>query len=114
VGQDLKHLKDGVLAGAYTKEDIAAQKKRLEQTIAENTLYGSHCWYKSSTGWVNCTEDCPRLVLGERECPEILYNKTKRALSRLNTLRFLTMAFSDPNIAKANHLLPKNLLSSHL
>jgi hypothetical protein len=48
------------------------------------------------------------------ECPASIIHNTERALSRLEMRRLLTLAFSHPNFAKANNLLPGDLLMSHL
>jgi hypothetical protein len=96
------------------KEDMDALKKRWEQIIDENMPSKFRCWYDSSTGEVDCHEDCPTQFQDEDEyqCPEMIYNNMKRALSRLSMRRFLTRAFFEPNIAKANNLLPRDLLLS--
>jgi hypothetical protein len=113
-GQGSNHLTNDILVGSYKKEDVAAQKKRWEQVIAENMPSEYMCWYNSSTGEVDCDDECPALFSDEFACPEAIYHNTERALSRLNMRRFLTLAFSDPNLAKVNNFIPRDLVMSHL
>jgi hypothetical protein len=105
-----------MLIGSYIKENIDDQKKQLEQVIGEHTPYEYICRYDSSRDMIYCNEYCRTRLHDEydSECPEKAIHDAERELSRLKMCHFLTLAFSDPNIAKANDLLPGHLLMSHL
>jgi hypothetical protein len=48
------------------------------------------------------------------ECVACIIHNAGRAVSHLKMRHLLILAFSDPNFAKANDLLPGDLLMSHL
>jgi hypothetical protein len=89
----------------------------MEKIIGEHTPYEYICRYDPPRDVIYCHEYCPTRLddeLYDSECPEKAIHDTERDLSRLKMCHFLTPAFSDPKIAKANSLLPGDLLMSHL
>jgi hypothetical protein len=99
--QHRKH--QGRCIGAYTTEDLAAKKRRLEQIIADHDPQEFPCQYNPSTGQMYCDWNCVSLFTNEI-CAETACYDAERELLRLNMRPFLTLAFSDPGIAAMNDL----------
>ncbi|PMD37950.1 hypothetical protein L207DRAFT_431552 [Hyaloscypha variabilis F] len=100
--------------GTYTTEDLAAEKGRLEQTIASYDPQEFPCPYNPSTGRVNCFSSCISYQLDGITCPEQTLYQARRELSRLNMRPFLTLAFSDPGVATVNGLLEgEGVINTH-
>lgn len=102
----------GGFVGTYTTEDITAEKRRLEEIIAnyqpqeDNEDEIGYCEYSPSTGGVDCSFNCISSYQDFEECREMEFRRTKRKLLRLNKMRpFLALAFSDPGVAAVNNLL---------
>ena len=96
---------NGGFVGSYTIQDLTARQKELKQNISDYSLQESLCAYNLSTGEVECVMDCPSNFEAWATCPEKLLHSSRRELSRLKTRSSLTLAFSVPNVAKANSLL---------
>jgi hypothetical protein len=102
--------------GVYEIEDLTAQRKKLEQIIADYTPLEPRCSYNSSRGTVNCLSNCFSNYVDEKcPCPEQTFHEAQRNLSRINLRQFLTMEFSEPGLAKYNGVLDgENVINSHL
>lgn len=98
---------DGSFVGNYTTEDLAAEKRRLEQIIADYDPQEFPCPYDLSIGQVDCLRSRISFIGDWIVCPEkitMLY-QAQRELSRLKMQPFLTLAFSDPDLVAVNGLL---------
>ena len=94
------------------KEDDATRRTRLEEKVAGYTPEEFPCYYDATTGKVNCFPDCDSWYGFDSECPVDTLYSARRELARMSMRRFLARAFSDPEIARGNDLLPDDLFMS--
>jgi hypothetical protein len=97
---------------------VAAEKLRLGEIIANRPLPFQHpfdhCRYNPTTGEVDCSVSCASELLGKEECPEMKFRQAERRLSYLQMRPFLTLTFSDPDLAAGNDLLDgEGIVNSH-
>ncbi|GIJ86674.1 hypothetical protein Asppvi_005566 [Aspergillus pseudoviridinutans] len=108
-------MKPKIYMGTYTTEDLAGERRRLEEVITNYRPQEPPCQYNLSTGRVNCLDTCVSHVIEYEECPEKKYHKALRELSRLDARSLLTLFFSDADLAALNGFLNREgLVYSHL
>lgn len=92
--------------GAIFKDDIASDRSRLENDIANYVPQEWPCAYNYTLGTIDCDPTC---VTGSLDvpCPEKEIFNTQRKLLRLKMNGFRRLAFMEPGIATVHSLLDR-------
>lgn len=86
----------------------------MEQIIADYEPQRWPCPYDTSTGTVNCLDECVTTYADDMECPERMKYKAERELSLLSLRHILTQCFFQAEIAAHNTLLNREgLIHGH-
>lgn len=117
-GQDQRSTKNPKFrnryVGEFTKEDLCAEKQRLEQDIDGYQPQEYPCPYNPTIGEVNCTDECRSWSDWDSRCPEDRLFEAKRNLARLNLRSQLKFPFTQPHSAALFDLLSRELILSQL